>query len=72
MAKGVLITGASGGIGQACAHWFAERGWQVFLHGRDETRLISLHDELKANYQIDCYYSRLTNHLKSIRYRSTI
>lgn len=56
MAKGVLITGASGGIGQACAHWFAERGWQVFLQGRDETRLISLHDELKAKYQIDCYY----------------
>jgi len=33
----VLITGASSGIGQACAIHLAERGWQVFGTSRSET-----------------------------------
>lgn len=56
MTQGVLITGASGGIGQACAHWFAKRGWQVFLHGRDEQKLALLCAALTASYQVECYY----------------
>lgn len=35
----VLVTGASSGIGAACARECAARGAEVVLHGRDETRL---------------------------------
>ena len=29
MTKTVLITGAGGGIGRACVHHFADKGWSV-------------------------------------------
>jgi NAD(P)-dependent dehydrogenase (short-subunit alcohol dehydrogenase family) len=35
----VLVTGASSGIGAACARECAARGAEVVLHGRDESRL---------------------------------
>ena len=35
--KVVLITGATAGIGQACAEHLASRGWQVFGAGRRAT-----------------------------------
>lgn len=43
-APSVLITGASTGIGEACAHYFAHRGWRVFAGVRqraDARRLAS-------------------------------
>jgi len=39
MAKTVLITGASSGIGRAAAYLMAERGWQVAAGCRDQTAL---------------------------------
>jgi short-subunit dehydrogenase len=38
----VLITGATGGIGQALARYYAEAGHSLLLHGRDPDRLESL------------------------------
>jgi NAD(P)-dependent dehydrogenase (short-subunit alcohol dehydrogenase family) len=38
----ILITGASSGIGAACAAHFAEKGWQVILVGRDHARLTAV------------------------------
>lgn len=49
MGKTVLITGASGGIGSACAHAFAKDGWQAALHfGKNETSARALRDALRA------------------------
>lgn len=48
MGKTVLITGASRGIGRACARRFAEEDWQVAVHyGTSERAALSLRDELR-------------------------
>lgn len=45
----VLITGATGGIGQAIAHTFAKRGYRLALTGRDPEKLGSLADLLDVD-----------------------
>lgn len=45
----VLITGASSGIGRACAHKFAKEGWNLILNARNEVKL----DELKAELEME-------------------
>ncbi len=49
MNKVVLITGATSGIGLACARKFAENGDKLILTGRNESRLAELRDELKSH-----------------------
>lgn len=44
--KTVIITGASSGIGKACALAFAGQGAQVVISGRDESRLKDVAGEL--------------------------
>lgn len=46
MNKTVLITGATSGIGLACARKFAENGDKLILTGRNEHRLAELKKEL--------------------------
>ena len=48
MKKVVLITGATSGIGYACAMKFAENGDKLILTGRNEQRLSTIRQELKA------------------------
>ena len=48
MKKIVLITGATSGIGLACARKFAENGDKVILTGRNEQRLSEIRKELEA------------------------
>ena len=38
--KTVLITGASRGIGEACARIFGENGWKVYLNCRNNVKLL--------------------------------
>ena len=48
MKKIVLITGATSGIGLACARKFAENGDKLILTGRNESRLAEIKKELAA------------------------
>ncbi len=49
----VLITGASSGIGEACAHIFAKAGAKLILVARRETRLFHLQTVLADSYQAE-------------------
>lgn len=46
MQKTVIVTGASSGIGEATARYFALRGWDVVLAARSEQKLQAMADEL--------------------------
>lgn len=48
MKKIVLITGATSGIGEACARKFAQNGDKVILTGRNQARMTVIADELRA------------------------
>jgi serine 3-dehydrogenase len=54
--KTVLVTGATSGIGQACARAFAGAGWRVVGTGRRAERLDALRDELGADRFHGCTY----------------
>lgn len=49
-----LITGASSGIGKACAHLLARNGYSLILAGRREDRLNALRDELMGAHGTVC------------------
>jgi len=53
MSKIVLITGATSGIGEACARKFAEGGYDLILTGRRQERLESIRQELMSNGKTD-------------------
>lgn len=53
--KTVLVTGATSGFGEACAHQFAQHGYQVIINGRRTNRLESLKHALVTQYQAPCY-----------------
>lgn len=50
--KNVLITGATSGIGKACAEQFAEFGCNLILTGRREERLRSLSSDISDQYGV--------------------
>lgn len=47
----ILITGASSGIGAACARFFAEAGARLILSARRKDKLQALADELRKTYE---------------------
>lgn len=53
MAKIALITGATAGIGEACAHTFAREGYNLILTGRRMDRLENLAQLLNTKYNIE-------------------
>ena len=48
MKKTVLVTGATSGIGEACAHRFAQGGYNVIITGRRVQLLAELKKKLEA------------------------
>ncbi len=53
MNKTVLITGASGGIGQALCRRFAKEGYDIILHYfSSEDKALCLKDELEKQYSV--------------------
>jgi serine 3-dehydrogenase len=54
--KTVLVTGATSGIGEACARAFAGAGWRVVGTGRRVERLQGLVDELGADKFQPCVF----------------
>jgi NADP-dependent 3-hydroxy acid dehydrogenase YdfG len=53
--KRVLITGASAGIGEACARLFAEKGADLILVARREDRITELASELSAKHSVEAH-----------------
>ena len=53
--KTILITGASSGIGEACARKFASQGARLILNARSTDKLTDLADELRDKYETECY-----------------
>lgn len=52
MNKIVLITGATSGIGKACAVKFAANGYSLIITGRRDDRLRQLKDKLEGDYGV--------------------
>ena len=53
MSKIVFITGASSGIGAACARKFAKEGYTLLLNARGVDKLQTLKTELENTYHVD-------------------
>lgn len=53
MIKTVFITGASSGIGYACAETFARRGYKLILNARRKERLREISQHLRKQFDIE-------------------
>ena len=53
--KVVFVTGATSGIGKACAEMFASMGANVLICGRRSDRLDKLANELNKKYKVKVF-----------------
>lgn len=51
--KIVFITGASSGIGEACAYKFASQGYNLILNARSEEKLQQIKSDIESTYKTD-------------------
>ena len=52
MIKTVFITGATSGIGRACAEQFAENNFDIIITGRREALLTKVKEEIENEYKV--------------------
>jgi NADP-dependent 3-hydroxy acid dehydrogenase YdfG len=52
-AKIALVTGATAGIGEACAIIYAENGFNLIITGRREERLKQLKEKLESKFKVE-------------------
>ncbi len=62
----VLITGASGGLGNFMANYFSKKGHKVILHGRDEKKLKDIRKKIIDDGNEAEYYIANLNNEKDI------
>lgn len=55
MKRTILITGATSGIGQACAEAFAAHGDRIIINGRREERLQALEEDLASRFSAEVH-----------------
>lgn len=67
MSKIALITGATAGIGEACALLFAREGFDLILTGRRKDRLETLAAEINLQYNVQVAISAF-----DVRYRQEV
>jgi NADP-dependent 3-hydroxy acid dehydrogenase YdfG len=53
MSKTIFITGATSGIGKACAEKFAAANYRLIISGRREDRLKKLKSDLESTYDVE-------------------
>jgi len=58
VSKNVFISGASSGIGKACAEVFAENGANLVLFARRKDRLTQLKKELTKKYKVNVHIAQ--------------
>ncbi len=67
--KWILITGASSGIGKACAQRFAASGMNLIITARRQDKLDQIAKELKAQHEVEievfCFDVRKSEEVKS-------
>lgn len=51
--KLAFVTGATAGIGEACAEIFASRGYNLILSGRRKARLEALSEKIRTHYSVE-------------------
>lgn len=55
MKRTILITGATSGIGRACAEAFAAKGDRIIINGRREERLQTLQEDLVSRWNAEVH-----------------
>lgn len=69
MSRIVYITGATSGIGEACARKFAAEGWDIIITGRRADRLMQFTQMMKDTYGVkvlpQCYDVRSLSEVQS-------
>lgn len=59
MKRYALVTGASGGIGEAISYELARKGWSLLLVARSEDKLALIANDLQEKYSVDAQFLSL-------------